>query len=260
MAHYEIDRFGDSNYIVYEKLKDFNFPTHFHRSLEFIYVYNGEMEIFYDKAYYPIKKDEAALFLPYDIHGFKTASDCNFVSIIFSPELVFSFVKKVEDKEVEYPIFKFENNFLESELLELEDVDLGCLQVKGLLYYICGLYLKETQLHDKEHKNDSIMHKIVTYLTNNFKEQVTLDSLSKAIGYDKFYISRYISKNMSTTFHKYLTQLRLSHATQLLCSTDQSIIDIALKSGYSNIRSFNSAFKREFFMSPSDYIKSKKKE
>jgi AraC family transcriptional regulator len=52
---------------------------------------------------------------------------------------------------------------------------------------------------------------------------------------------------------KRLTRLRMEHAKRLLCSTANSITDLAFQCGYENPSHFASAFRRWTGTSPSDY-------
>ena len=63
---------------------------------------------------------------------------------------------------------------------------------------------------------------------------------------------------MHMSFHKYCLLLKLQRAEALLSGTNDKIIDIALECGFDNISYFNRAFKKQYGMSPSEYIISKR--
>jgi AraC-like DNA-binding protein len=56
-----------------------------------------------------------------------------------------------------------------------------------------------------------------------------------------------------TTLLKYVTQHRLSHAQRLLVTTDDLILNIALKSGFGSLSRFNEAFRQSFGCTPREY-------
>ena len=255
MANYEVTRFGNGNYIEYSQFKDFSFPTHFHRCLEFIYMFEGEMNIFYNSDKLTIHKGEAVLFLPNEIHGFENIKHSRFFSLIFSPELVSTFMKHIKNKKASHPVFIIKENFIPEELLDFKKIASNILKLKGVLFLICGNYIDQVALTENINNNTTLMHMIIDYIARNFKEDISLKSLANELGYDPFYLSRYISKNMRTTFHKYLTHLRLSHSVDLLCSSNNKIVDIAMQSGFSCIRTFNGAFKKTYGITPSQYFK-----
>ncbi|MCI6995217.1 MAG: AraC family transcriptional regulator [Eubacterium sp.] len=55
------------------------------------------------------------------------------------------------------------------------------------------------------------------------------------------------------TFYEYLNQKRVAKAEELLITTDQSVTEIAMNSGFSSISSFNRTFKSLKGCSPTVY-------
>ncbi len=58
-----------------------------------------------------------------------------------------------------------------------------------------------------------------------------------------------------TTFFDYLTLFRLEKALPQLTYTKKTVAEIAYDCGFSNLRSFNRAFKRHIALTPSEYRK-----
>lgn len=256
MAHYEINRFGNDDYIEYAKHKDFSFPPHFHRCLEFIYMFEGEMNMIYNTKKLTLKAGDAALFLPNEIHGYENKNNSSFASLVFSPELVGPFIKQVEGKKANNPQFFIREKFLVDEILDFKKVLLNTLKVKGILLLICGSFLEQVEWVQTTNSNESLSHKIIDYIGNNFREDISLKTMATTLGYDSCYLSRFVSKNMHTTFQQYLTELRLAYAVDLLCKSKEKIVNVAMKSGFSCIRTFNGVFKKAYGVSPSQYVKS----
>ena len=61
---------------------------------------------------------------------------------------------------------------------------------------------------------------------------------------------------MCLSSHAYLTQYRVAHAQQLLLTTEQSISEIALASGFSSLSRFYAAFREICNDSPKHYRQS----
>ena len=93
------------------------------------------------------------------------------------------------------------------------------------------------------------------YLENNYTLPLTQAETAEKFHLSSSYLSRYFRRAFHTTFTEYLTWLRLSKVASALASTGDSITDIALSNGFANISTFNSAFRKAFRLSPSEYRK-----
>jgi len=65
--------------------------------------------------------------------------------------------------------------------------------------------------------------------------------------------SRLFHQVCGTSFRRYLSELRLKRACQLLVHGDHKIIDVALESGHSSLALFNYNFKNRFRMTPTEW-------
>lgn len=90
-------------------------------------------------------------------------------------------------------------------------------------------------------------------IQNENDENLTLSALSKKIGYSSFYISRKFSEISGMTLKDYLYKRRLAFSLKDLRDTKKSILEIALKSGFSSNEAFSRSFKENFGVSPSEY-------
>lgn len=88
----------------------------------------------------------------------------------------------------------------------------------------------------------------------------SMQQLADLVGYHPNYTSEIVSKNLGISFTEYLQRKRLSNATKDLKQSEKKISDIAFDHGFSNVRSFNNAFRESFGRSPSEYRESLDKE
>ena len=94
------------------------------------------------------------------------------------------------------------------------------------------------------------------YIEENYAAPLTQAQTARSLNISASYLARYFKKAFNTTFTDYLNGVRLAHVASDLAATDKSITEIALSHGFSNISTFNSAFRRTYRISPSDYRKS----
>ena len=95
--------------------------------------------------------------------------------------------------------------------------------------------------------------KSTAYLQEHLAEDISLSLLSQQFHLNPQYISQLFRSEIGVNFLTYLTDIRLDHARKLLISTDLSITDIAMESGYSDYRVFTKVFKKAEGITPSRY-------
>lgn len=94
---------------------------------------------------------------------------------------------------------------------------------------------------------------ILSYLEAHLHEPLTLDELSDAVHYSKFYLNRVFQKSTGKTIGAYLRERRLNQAAQELVETKQPIIQIAMNAGYKSQQAFTGAFRRVYQCTPQVY-------
>ncbi len=55
--------------------KNLSFISHYHKEIEIIYAQSGSITLFSGKREIVLSEGEFAIFMPYEIHGFKIRSD-----------------------------------------------------------------------------------------------------------------------------------------------------------------------------------------
>lgn len=95
----------------------------------------------------------------------------------------------------------------------------------------------------------------IDYLEENYGEHITLETLGKLSGYVPLHILRLFRESTGQTPHEYLCSYRLLQAKKLLCTTYDSINDIALACGFHSASHFQKLFQKRFGITPNRFRK-----
>ena len=101
--------------------------------------------------------------------------------------------------------------------------------------------------------------RIKQYISQNFRENLTLEAMAEVANMNLYYFSSYFKKNTGENFKNYLTGIRMKEAEKLLRNTDYKAYEIAEAVGYKNVRQFNENFKSAFGKSPNEYRREMRK-
>lgn len=105
--------------------------------------------------------------------------------------------------------------------------------------------------------NIETIQEVVDYIDDHLEEKLNLDSISNAVNYSKYHLSRMFVNIVGFTVHTYIQRRRLTEAARRLVYTDQPIMELALFAGYETQQSFTIGFKALFKRSPQAFRKKK---
>lgn len=94
---------------------------------------------------------------------------------------------------------------------------------------------------------------IDTSIKNEDDARLTLAALAREIGYSEYYTSRRFREISGMKLRDYLRFRRLAFALKELRDTQESILTIALRSGFSSNEAFTRAFREAYGVSPREY-------
>lgn len=251
MYFYEQIRSNERNYLYCQSDTNLNFPLHLHRSFEFIYIQDGNMNIQIGKQTFSLQKNEAALIFPGQLHAYATNEYSKSFLCIFSADYVYDFYNLINGKTAENPTFAFEfSNCIEH--LKSNNP----FTIKSTLYNIAGQFINNCRLTVTADENLELLERIISHIQKHFNEQISLKQLAKKLGYHYNYISSYINENIGTNFCTLVNMFRIDYACELLTKKKYTVTEISQKCGFENVRSFNRSFKFFQNCTPSEYLKS----
>lgn len=98
----------------------------------------------------------------------------------------------------------------------------------------------------------NVIEKANEYINENYSKDITRKDVADAVYMNPSYFSRYYKKKTGVFYSDYLTEVRISHAKELM-KTDKSITEICHAVGYNTRRYFNANFQTVVGMTPKEY-------
>ena len=126
-------------------------------------------------------------------------------------------------------------------------------ECKSILYKIISKIEQEYNAQKMSIIDNGILD-AVEYIHDNFTDHsLTVEHLSVKFGMSTTYFRNQFSSMFHTTPLKYINQLRLTYAKELLQSNYYTIEEIAEKCGFNNINYFSLFIKKQTGYPPSIY-------
>jgi AraC-like DNA-binding protein len=102
-------------------------------------------------------------------------------------------------------------------------------------------------------KDQILINTIFEYSMDNFKRKITLGEVAGITNKSVSAFSHYFKKVTKMSYIHFLNQIRISHACELLKTSNLSITEICYKSGFNNWANFSNHFHEYCKTSPSKY-------
>ncbi len=260
-------------YCIFNPKHPFVTPSHWHEEIEIIRIKSGTLHVNIGDETYEGHKDDVYIVNSKEIHGMSLDDlDTKYVTLLFPlSSLAFLNIDNVS-KEYLMPLQEQKKGFITdvtdtpvSDSLR-EDIDrivslnhekseayqLGTKALlMDIIYLLCSasLTVKNTQKPD-----DGLLNRnILSYIRENFTEDISLSSVASQFYMSEKYFSRYFKHTFKVTFVEYVNRLRIELAAKLLTESDLSVTEIALRCGYSGSSYFNKVFKSHMGVTPSQY-------
>jgi AraC family transcriptional regulator len=94
---------------------------------------------------------------------------------------------------------------------------------------------------------------IMAHVARHLEGDLSLSALARRARMSRFHLQRLFSATTRETLKQYTARLRLDRAATALLNGRDSVLSIALSSGFSNHETFCRAFQRRFGMTPTAY-------
>lgn len=101
------------------------------------------------------------------------------------------------------------------------------------------------------------VNRVVKYIEENLKENITLESISSYVKISKYHLNRIFKEVTNNQLMHYVKYRKLTSSINELLYTDLRIVDIAMEYKFEHEQSYIRSFKNTFNISPGTFRKSK---
>ena len=99
------------------------------------------------------------------------------------------------------------------------------------------------------------LNKVYEYAFKNFRKKVLLEEIAELLHMTPTSFSRYFTMKNNKTFSRFIAEIRIKHACEMLTETDESVAQICYDCGFNTLSNFNKQFKEIISKKPSEYKK-----
>ena len=247
-----------NNKLFYKEYMNDKGIFHFHSQIELYFVDEGEMEIYVNNKRRLVKKGEMSVALSYDAHSYRTPDFSRSSVFIIPLYMCEEFIKAIEHKRVTNPFITDSEvvSKIKSLVKEIDLTSTNEIKLTGYIYLILGLVMENIGFQNTHDSHDpDLSSRILFYINENFKKEISLASLSAEFGYSESYLSRYFKSYFNISLNQYITIIRLKNALMLMHEKKNTLTYCAFESGFGSMRTFYRVFSEEFGCSPKEYLR-----
>ena len=131
-----------------------------------------------------------------------------------------------------------------------------CDIIRAYLIELIIKIFRHMELHMQKEilpKNIELVNSAIDYLKQNYNTDIKLEDVAIKSFISKNYFSKLFKDVTGTNFSDYIQVLRIDEACSLLKSTDKKIINIAMETGFNDLKFFYEVFKKITGKTPGDY-------
>lgn len=244
---------------------------HWHSEIEIVYMVKGKMSIKINGLEHTISDGEFYLCNSNDVHITSVENreeNYKYLVLLLSYSHLKVFCPELDQYEFSIKRNSEANERLKEQLVQMlttihsTDPYISMIQ-NAQIFNISHILLSQCLVKRKQgttvlSAGNQIARQVISYINENYKEAVTLEAVSKQLGFSPQYLSKQFKKLTQYSFLQYLQKVRLDHALRCIVNAGYSVNDAAFYNGFPNVKSFIEACKKEYGETPGSFKRKQK--
>lgn len=234
--------------------------AHFHRCYELIYVIDGIVRCTAGKEDIQASEGDFIFIQKYYSHSYDVIEDYHKYVFIIPPNIYNDFEKTLgndslpalmNDKSFNRTLFPYIKS------LEKDFAEKSTLIKKGFVNIIMGeLIAHYPSIPIEKNNNIELLVNILDYIDENYDKPLSLDTISSAFGYNKYYFSKLFNRFIGENINNYINIVRLQQMMSKAKKNDKvNIAELAYECGFDSLSTFYRYFGKIYGVSPKEALK-----
>ena len=117
-------------------------------------------------------------------------------------------------------------------------------------------YISSVSYEESVHQHEAVrLNQMYEYVLKNFRKKVSLEEIAELLHMTPTSFSRYFTMKNNKSFSRFIAEIRIKHACEMLTETDATIAEICYECGFNTLSNFNKQFKEITLKKPTEYKK-----
>lgn len=245
-------------------------PPHFHSDLELHYIIDGTGEIVVDGSRHVLYGGELFVVDSNSVHEILLETSLSGITIHVPRHFLLKYVPDLDSFHLEckkdlLSPEKFEEYMTMCGLLgglqrlyrtRPRGYEMGCESIAMEVLFILVNHftvpiVRAEAIGDGAALAKERLGEITAYVNVHYRENISLEQIAGSFGVSREYFCRFFKKHMGISFVQHLQRVRLVHIHEDVLYTQDSIMDIALRHGFTNYKLFTKTFREIYGHTPS---------
>lgn len=249
--------------IEYSSRRGMESPPFMHHAIEIFYLKTGTVTVNIDSKEYDMHAGDIISVFPDLIHSYYNCRNEWGYLLIVPVDLLYPYKSIINFKRPVNPLLKSDvvRGGAAETLLELflPDRKTGNIALKtAFSQTIVGKLLEMYEFESSIVRYDEKIQEVISYIHENYYKNPSRTQIARAVGLNENYVSRIFSEKLHCSLLQYLRSVQIQNAAELLRNSELAVKEVATKTGFYSLRSFNRNFLAKFNQSPREYRKSAK--
>lgn len=260
---------SDGNILLAEKrfCAGESFPLHWHDYFEWELILEGCAEQVCNGRAFSVRAGDSYLLSYCDLHSFRAVTEVRLLSIRFDeralPDALLCRLHTssvVRTARLDPPEAERLSRLWETMREERSaPASFSALRISALLSELLISFLRVARETEQPDAPDAVQ-RAVNILHRSFRSPLTLASVARELHLSPNHLGMIFRRAVGVSFTKYLGDLRLRCACELLRTSEMTAREIAFAAGYGSAEYFAAVFRRDTGMTACEYRKKQGKE